>query len=131
MTKYPNVTIKILIRHKNKVLILRHKDGIYDFPGGQLEFRESLEEGLKREIKEELDYDFNVKPELIHVWNYISRDRQRHSVMIYYIYIIDKKPKFSSPEKLEVLWLNKKDMKDIISDHDFVERIYSWKENRK
>ena len=129
MIKYPNVTIKILIRHKNEVLILRHKDGTYDFPGGQLEFRESLEEGLKREIKEELDYDFNVKPELIHVWNYISKNKRRHSVMVYFIQKLSKKSRFLSPEKLKILWFTKKDIisKDIIKDKKFLDKIFRWR----
>lgn len=131
MKKYPNVTLKILIKYKNTILILRHKNGVYDFPGGQLEFRESLKDGLARELKEELDYNLNTKPALIHVWNYISENNRRHSVMIYYICIINKKPKLESPEKSEVLWLNKERLRHIIKDHFFVERIYSWRKNRK
>ena len=127
MKKYPNVTLKILIRHRNKVLILRHKNGIYDFPGGQLEFREPLEDCIKRELVEELDYKLTTKPHLIHIWNYISKNKQRHSVMVYYICVINKKPRLVSPEKLEVLWLDEKEIKKIIGDHDFVRQIYRWK----
>ena len=37
MNKRPNVSIKILLRHKDKVLMLRHKNGAHDFPGGRME----------------------------------------------------------------------------------------------
>lgn len=131
MKKYPNVSIKVFIKYKNKILMMRHPNGTNDFPGGQLEFGESIENCLKRELKEELNYDFNIKPELFGVWNYISKDKQRHSILIYYICAINKKPELVSPEKLEVLWLNKKEMKYIISDYAFVERMYLWRKSKK
>ena len=42
MNKYPNVTQKILLKQGDRIMILRHKDGVYDFPGGQLEWGENL-----------------------------------------------------------------------------------------
>ncbi len=123
---YPNVTQKILLRCGDEVAILRHPGGSYDFPGGRLEMFEDLFDSLQRELKEEINYFLNGKPELFHVWSYISKDKTRHSVMIYYIYGLDKKPELVSPEKLEIFWLKKDKMMDIIKDQDFLERIYSW-----
>jgi len=41
--KQPNVTQKIIIKdQENRTMILRHTDGNYDFPGGQLEWGEDL-----------------------------------------------------------------------------------------
>jgi len=127
MKKRPNVTIKIVIRCTNKILILRHKNGAYDFPGGRLEFYESLLGALQRELKEELDLVLPEEPQLFHVWNYISKNKRRHSVMIYYIYSIDKIPKIVSPEKLQILWLSEKQMKEVIHDSEFVKKLYRWK----
>lgn len=127
MKQYPNVTLKILIKHKDKILILKHRNGIFDFPGGRIKWKESISGAIKRELKEELDYSLNKEPELFHVWNYISKDGKRHSVMIYFICQLDKKPKFSSPEKLQALWLSKKQMASIIDDQKFLDKMYQWK----
>ncbi len=127
MKKYPNVTIKIILRCGDKVLILRHKNGTYDFPGGRLEFYETLLGALRRELKEELNFILTREPRLFHVWNYISKNKRRHSVMIYYIYFIKKMTKFTSPEKINILWLSEKQMRKIIHDHEFVKKLYHCK----
>lgn len=127
MKKYPNVTIKIILRCCNKILILRHKNGIYDFPGGRLEFYETLLGALQRELKEEIGFVLSEEPQLFHVWNYISKNKRRHSVMIYYIYSIGKIPKLVSQEKLQTLWLSEKQMGKIIHDREFVKKLYRWK----
>ncbi len=55
-----------IICHKGKFLIaqrIRTKKPalVWEFPGGKLEKGETLQECLKREIKEELDLDIEVK----------------------------------------------------------------------
>jgi 8-oxo-dGTP pyrophosphatase MutT (NUDIX family) len=129
MKKYPNVTLKIILRYKNKILLLRLPDGRIDFPGGRMEWGESIFGALKRELKEEINYDLKEEPQLFQVWNYISKNKKRHSVMINFIYELDKKPKISSREKAKILWASKKEIisKNIIKDKNFVEKIFSWK----
>lgn len=126
MKKYPNVTQKVLFKHKDTVLIMRHPDGIFDFPGGRMEWHEGLLESLNRELKEELDFSVEKMPELFHVWNYISKDKERHSVMIYYICKLDSLPELVSPEKLDVLWIKEERMSEVVSDKNFVKDIYSY-----
>lgn len=58
------VTAGIIIRN-SKILIAQRKangnQGLkWEFPGGKLEENESPEQGLKREIKEELNIDIDV-----------------------------------------------------------------------
>ena len=129
MKKYPNATVKLLLRHENQVLMLRHENGAYDFPGGRMEWKESIPGTLKRELIEELDYSLDKEPKLFDVWNYISKDKQRHSVFIYYIYWLDKKPKLVSQENAEILWLTKKDMESlgIIKDKKFRDKVFKQK----
>ena len=125
MKKYPNVTVKVIFRYKNKTLILGHKNGVFSFPGGRIEWKESLLGALNRELKEELNYSLEHEPELLDVWNYISKNRLRHSVMINFIQQLVKKPKFSSPEKLKILWLTKNGLMkmNIIKDEKFLDKI--------
>ncbi|MGC1403745.1 MAG: (deoxy)nucleoside triphosphate pyrophosphohydrolase, partial [Thermodesulfobacteriota bacterium] len=54
-----------VIRQKKKILITRRPEkgllgGLWEFPGGKKEIRESLEECLKREIREELNIEIEV-----------------------------------------------------------------------
>lgn len=129
MEKYPNTTLKIILRHCNKILILKHKNGTFDFPGGRIEWKESILEALKREIKEELHYLLMGEPKLFDIWNYISKNGKRHSVMIYFIHHLDKKPYFYTGKKITPFWLTKKDFfaMKIIKNKEFVHRIFDYK----
>jgi len=130
MKKYPNVTQKLILKNEDKILIFRLADGSYDFPGGQVEWMEGLFESLKRELKEELGLDLSAKPELLHIWNLLLPNRNRHSIIIYYIYIIiDKLESMVSLEGHQVLWLNQSQIKQIIDDNKFVDKIFNYKFN--
>jgi len=133
MKKYPNVVVKIIFRYKNKTLILEHKNGVFSFPGGRMKWGESIPGALNRELKEELNYSLENEPELLDVWNYISKNRLRHSVMINFIQQLVKKPKLSSPEKLKILWLTKKDIlsRNIIKNKEFVDKIFNYKKSSR
>ena len=50
--KYP-VSLKAIIIDDNRVLCLKNERNEWDFPGGKLNFNESVEECLIREVKEE------------------------------------------------------------------------------
>lgn len=61
----PNITQKIILHYKDKILITRLKNGEYDFPGGRLEWQEGLFEGLQRELKEEFGIKLEHEPRLM------------------------------------------------------------------
>ena len=126
MKKYPNVTIKVIFRYKNETLLLGHKNGVFSFPGGRMEWGESISGALNRELKEELNYSLKIEPELFDIWNYISKNKKRHSVMIYFIQKLSKKPRFFSSEKLKILWFTEEDIisKGIIKDKKFLDKIF-------
>jgi 8-oxo-dGTP pyrophosphatase MutT (NUDIX family) len=49
-----NVGIKAAIIKDDKLLLVKHTAGYWDFPGGRIDDDESIEETLRREISEEL-----------------------------------------------------------------------------
>lgn len=58
-------TTRALIIHENKLLVVRHSNAHsthYALPGGKLEWDESLIDGLRREIQEELSIHAEVGP---------------------------------------------------------------------
>lgn len=64
--KLPVPVVIGVIKNKNKFLLTKRRSpkkewNKWQFPGGGLEFAERLEEGLKREIKEEVGIDIKIK----------------------------------------------------------------------
>ena len=121
-----DVSVKIIFRLKNKALIMCHRNGIFDFPGGRIEFGESPLEALERELKEELNYSLTKKPKFFNVWNFLSKDRKRHSIFLTYILQLSRKPKIQSSEKANLLWLTKREFlnRRVIKNKQFVQAIF-------
>jgi len=120
-----------MLRYKDEVLMIKHKDGSFGFPGGHVERGESLIGTLKRELKEELNYNFKKEPKLFDIWNYIPEENpgentKDHTVFLNYILNLDKKPILSSPEKLGIFWLTRKDIisKNIIKNKKFLDKVF-------
>jgi len=127
--KYPKVAVAIILRYKDRILMLKHENGALKFPGGKMEWGESILGALYRELKEELNYSLKKEPELFSVFNYISKDKKEHTVFIDYIYPLAKKPRLTFPEKLGILWLTKKEIitKNITKDKKFLDKVFKWK----
>lgn len=127
MNHYPNIAVKIIIRRKNRILIRRHKSGVFDFPGGRMEFGETLLGTLKRELKEELGYDLVKKPRFLDIYNYISKNKRRHSVFLNYILKLNEKPELVDKEGAKNLWLTKQEFisKKIVKEKEFLDKIFS------
>lgn len=72
------VTVRALIVDQGELLMVKHRPehGYYALPGGKLEIGETLEDGLERELVEEL----NIKPEigpLLFVNQWVGREHHR------------------------------------------------------
>jgi len=112
--------------------MIKHKDGRFGFPGGHLERNESLIGALKRELKEELNYNLKKEPKLFDIWNYIPEENpgentKDHTVFLNYILKLDKKPILSSPEKLGISWLKRKEIESLnmIKDKKFLDKVFN------
>ncbi len=133
MKKHPIVAVAIILKYRDRILILKHKSGALKFPGGKMEWGESILGALHRELKEEINYSLKKEPELFSVFNYISKDKKDHAVFIDFIYPLTKKPKLSSPEKLKILWLTKEEIiaNNITKDSKFLNEIFRWRKIKK
>ena len=73
---------KALLKYQNHFLVLKeelHKGPIWDLPGGKIEYGESPEDTLHREIKEELDLEIDIKHS-VGVWYFFSQN-SKHQVI--------------------------------------------------
>ena len=84
----------ILFDKENRILIDNRKEEILDeangkweVPGGKIEFGETPEEAVKRELLEETGYKVNVKEIIpysnVSMWDY--SDYKQHTVIFFYI----------------------------------------------
>jgi 8-oxo-dGTP diphosphatase len=93
--KFYRVSIKALCVRDGKVLLLKEFDtlsGKWDLPGGGLDYGESIEDCLKREVKEELGLSVGKmgdKP--IYAWTvFHEKERSFHAfVLAYQVWVDD------------------------------------------
>lgn len=90
----------------------RNEAGKWECPGGALEFGESFENTLKREIKEEFGIDIEITDQLA-TFNHIIPKEKQHWVALAFICKIKKGiPKILEPEKCEEIgWFTIEEMK--------------------
>jgi len=102
----PSVTVDILlftVRDKEenkrklpekqlKILLVKRKDhpfiGNWALPGGFVGIDESLEEGAKRELKEETNVE-NIYMEQLYTWGDVDRDPRMRIISVSYMALID------------------------------------------
>ncbi|MBP3595950.1 MAG: NUDIX domain-containing protein [Clostridia bacterium] len=86
------VSVHLLLIKENKILLMRRKDtgfadGFYSMPAGKLEPKESVEDAIIREVKEEINIDIkNETLKTIQVMNRNGIDRER----IDYFFTVDR-----------------------------------------
>lgn len=86
------VSVHLLLIRENKILLMRRKDtgfadGFYSMPAGKLEPKESVENAIIREVKEEINIDIkNETLKAIQVMNRNGIDRER----IDYFFTVDR-----------------------------------------
>ncbi len=65
--------------------------GVYEIPGGHIDFGENIVEGLKREILEELEVNINVG-DPFYVFDYTNDVKGSHSIEVIYFATLQGKP---------------------------------------
>jgi 8-oxo-dGTP diphosphatase len=89
MAKRPKVGVCLCVVRDGKVLLHKrkggHAPGSWAFPGGHLEFGESFEEGVLRELAEEAGPIKTTTPKLWTVANTVFHDEKKHYVVVFMI----------------------------------------------
>ena len=105
--------VAAIITKNNKYFIAKrakgkHLENMYEFPGGKLLANESHENGLKREIKEELDIEIFIKEKL-------GEENFKDNVInvtIHYYICSHKSGKITLKEHQDSTWVSKEDLKN-------------------
>jgi 8-oxo-dGTP diphosphatase len=101
----------------------RNESGKWEIPGGAVEFGETFEDAIIREVKEEIDVTIVVK-QLLQVVSHILPEEKQHWVSPTYIcQIIQGTPRIVEPEKsTELRWCSIEEAQDlplsIVTQHD-------------
>lgn len=120
--KYPRVAVKIIFVWDDRIMMFHHPNGTWDFPGGTMEWGEDVMETLRRELREELDYELRGEPEMLGIYNDFSAAAERHKVQLQYLKRFRRRPKFLSLEGVEYAWLDCRAAREVL-DPKFVFRI--------
>ena len=78
--------IKALIINNGKLLMIKERvrgEVIYDFPGGGMDFGETVKETLHREVKEEISLEIEIG-QILGVWSFMISDASVQILCIAY-----------------------------------------------
>lgn len=84
--KTPFLTVDAIIKVGNGIVLIKRKNPPYGWalPGGFVEYGESLEDAVIREVKEETSLDIFLEKQL-HTYSDPARDNRCHTVTTVYI----------------------------------------------
>lgn len=116
----------IVFDKENNILIdnrkeekLKEVDGKWELPGGKMEFGETPEETVKREVMEETGYKVKIEKMLTYTKTEIIeyKEKLQHTVIFYYICKVIEKQEGSNDSKInKIKWI----AKDEIDNFNFL-----------
>lgn len=125
MDKIQKITACAFIYNYGKVLVAQRAltkkfmPGIFELPGGHIEFGESVEDGLKREIMEELGIDIIIKTPYL-IFDYVSQDGTKQTFEIMYLCTMESPDQkiITRPEELAGFkWIGKEELKKYLKEN--------------
>lgn len=134
MQNHIEVIARAVILRNSKMLLCKHtKYSHYYLPGGHVEFGETIEEALQRELKEELNTSTKIKmPVGVLQQSFVQEGKKRHEInFIYSVDIKTQNPK-SAESHLEFHWVAIKDFpKAEIKPIKLKKEILKWIKTKK
>ncbi|WP_066497098.1 NUDIX hydrolase [Abyssisolibacter fermentans] len=123
-------SVKAIIIDKDKFLIMhkkRVKEELWDLPGGRMEFSETAQDTLLREVQEETG--LRVKPfRLLDTWNVVYENRQITGII--YLCKLEKGEIRLSDEHDKYKWVDASIESIDCLYESFKERMKNWNFNK-
>lgn len=94
----------IVINKNNKILLVHHNAGHWDFPKGHIENGETEEQTAIREVKEETNIDIIINNKYRYTTNYSPKENVMKEVVYFLAQNIDEDKKPQLEEVSEVKW---------------------------
>lgn len=139
MPKPMYVAVKALIFEDGKLLLLNKKhEGFWDIPGGRIEFGETIESALKRELAEELPNSSDVMiRELVGVRKKPEPLADGHELFLVYYRVRVVLPEYIvvSDEHTEARWFSQHDIEALPAPFnaiyaDLFAQIWWWEHHK-
>ena len=99
-----------------RALTKKFLPGVFELPGGHIDFGENIEDGLKREIMEEFGMESKIG-EPFSVFTYLNEVKKSHSIeVIYFAEFIDEinKIKINDYDHSEYVWISENELERIM-----------------
>jgi len=126
--------VRAIIQDDDKILVCKRKDkGYYFFPGGHIEFGETAEQALIRELNEELSILIK-KVSFIGVGeNIFNQDGQKHhEINLVFEVLADKVKDKSKEDHIDFFFFEKeKFAKEKVLPISLKEAIIKWRKDNK
>lgn len=94
----------IVINKNNKILLVHHNAGHWDFPKGHIENRETEEQTAIREVKEETNIDIIINNKYRYTTSYSPKENVIKEVVYFLAQNIDEDKNPQLEEVSEVKW---------------------------
>lgn len=119
--KNPKLTVDGIIINDDKILLIKRKNDPFKdkwaLPGGYVEYGETVENAVVREIHEETNLSVEIK-ELLGVYSSPDRDPRGHTVTITFILNVKGGDIKGGDDAVDAKFFKIQDLPDLSFDHD-------------